>query len=384
MMITLELPASLRSRLEQGHPWVYRNHVQGVTGLSSGTWVRVHCGGFSAYGLWDAHSAIAIRIFSRRGVPDADWVAGRVADAWAVRALVRAGGTSGYRWIYGESDGLPGIVVDLYGEFAFVQTYAESVEELVPWVAEALHAHTRLQGILWKPAAGEPRSFWGGLPARDLTVEEHGLLFHAELFAGQKTGLYFDQRENRLTLASWCQDRTVLDCFCYVGGFSLYAARGGAASVTACDASAGAIEAAKRNFILNGFEPSEHRFIVRDGFELLERLAGEGRRFDVVVLDPPSFARDRQSRHAAERAYVRLNELALGCVEPGGLLASASCTSQVSPPAFREALAEAGRRAGKRLQILHEAGQPVDHPVPAHFPEARYLKFLVCRVSSVA
>jgi 23S rRNA (cytosine1962-C5)-methyltransferase len=154
--------------------------------------------------------------------------------------------------------------------------------------------------------------------------------------------------------------------------------------VTACDASAGALEAARRNFSLNGFEPSEHAFIVADGFELLDRLAGEGRRFDVVVLDPPSFARDRQSRHAAERAYVRLNELALGCVEPGGLLASASCTSQVSPQAFREALAEAGRRAGKRLLILHQAGQPVDHPVPAHFPEARYLKFLVSRVSSVA
>lgn len=383
-MISLELPASLKSRLESGHPWVYRKHVREVPGLSSGAWVRVQCGGFSAYGLWDAQSAIAVRIFSRRAVPDVGWVASRVADAWTVRAPVRAGGTSGYRWIYGESDGLPGIVVDLYGEFAFVQTYAESVEGLVPWVAEALHAHTRLRGVVWKPAGREPRSFWGGLPPRDLTIEEHGLLFHAELFAGQKTGLYFDQRENRLALASWCQGRTVLDCFCYVGGFSLYAARGGAAAVTACDASARAIDAAKRNFLLNGFEPTESTFIVGDGFEFLETLAGEGHRFDIVVLDPPSFARDRQSRHAAERAYVRLNELAVGCVEPGGLLASASCTSQVSPQVFREALAEAGRRAGKRLLVLHEAGQAVDHPVPAHFPEARYLKFVVSRVSSVA
>jgi 23S rRNA (cytosine1962-C5)-methyltransferase len=346
--------------------------------------VRVRCGGFTAYGLWDDQSAIGVRILSRRGIPDADWVARRVADAWGVRAPVRTGATSAYRWIYGESDGLPGIVVDLYGEYAFLQTYVESVEHLAPWVADALHAHSRLRGILWKPAGGEPRSLWGGLPPDDLVVEEHGLLFHAELLAGQKTGLYFDQRENRLALASWCQGKTVLDCFCYVGGFSLYALRGGAASITACDASAAAIEAARQNFELNGYEPGEHTFIVQDGFELLERLAGEGRRFDVVVLDPPSFARDRQSRHAAERAYVRLNELALRCVESGGLLASASCTSQVSPPAFREALAEAARRAGRRLLIVHEAGQPVDHPVPAHFPEARYLKFLVSRVSSVA
>jgi 23S rRNA (cytosine1962-C5)-methyltransferase len=175
----------------------------------------------------------------------------------------------------------------------------------------------------------------------------------------------------------------VLDCFCYVGGFSLHALRGGAVSVTACDAAEGAIEAAKRNLLLNDFDPSQHTFLVQDCFELLEQYAAEGRHFDVVVLDPPSFARDRQSRHAAERAYVRLNRLALGCVRPGGLLASASCTSQVSPDAFRQALAEAARRAGRRLLILHDAGQAVDHPVPAHFPEARYLKFTISRVSPV-
>ena len=382
-MITLELPATLKSRLGQGHPWVYRNQVHDAPDLSSGTWVRVRCGGFSAYGLWDAGSAIAVRLFSRQAIPGADWVADRVAEAWEVRAPVRAGATSGYRWIYGESDGLPGIVVDLYDRFALIQTYTESVAGLVPWVAEALHAHTLLQGILWRRAGNEPQSLWGRPPPRDLVIEEHGLLYEADLFAGQKTGLYFDQRENRLALSPWCRGRTVLDCFCYVGGFSLHALRGGAVSVTACDAAEGAIEAAKRNLRLNGFDPSQHTFLVRDCFELLEQYAAEGRQFDVVLLDPPSFARDRQSRHAAARAYVRLNRLALGCVRPGGLLASASCTSQVSPDVFRQALAEATRRAGRRLQILHEAGQAVDHPVPAHFPEARYLKFTISRVSLV-
>jgi 23S rRNA (cytosine1962-C5)-methyltransferase len=136
--------------------------------------------------------------------------------------------------------------------------------------------------------------------------------------------------------------------------------------------------------LLNDFDPSQHTFLVQDCFELLAQYAAEGRQFDVVILDPPSFARDRQGRHAAERAYVRLNRLALGCVRPGGLLVSASCTSQVSPEAFRQALAEAARRAGRRLLILHEAGQAVDHPVPAHFPEARYLKFTISRVSPVS
>jgi 23S rRNA (cytosine1962-C5)-methyltransferase len=246
-------------------------------------------------------------------------------------------------------------------------------------VADALHAHTPLEGILWRPARGEPAPLWGRPPPHDLIVEEHGLLFYADLYAGQKTGLYFDQRDNRHTLAPWCQGRTVLDCFCYTGAFSVYALRAEATSITACDTAAGAIEAAQRNLRLNGLDDVQPTFLVADCFQLLEKLAAEGRRFDVVILDPPSFARDRASRRAAERAYVRLNRLALACVEPGGLLASASCTSQVSPQSFRQAVAEAARKANTRLQILHDAGQAVDHPVPPHFPEARYLKFLVCR-----
>ena len=376
----LNLPPALKSRLSQGHPWVYRNQVTPEPDLASGTWVQVCCGGFSAFGLWDARSPIAVRLYSRYSVPDSEWVADRVAEAWEVRAPVRAGPTTGYRWVYGESDGLPGTVVDLYGSFAVIQTYADSVESLVPWVAGALHAHTAIQGILWRPAGGELKPLWGRLPPSDLTVEEHGLLFSANLFAGQKTGLFFDQRDNRRTLAAWCQGQTVLDCFCYTGGFSMYACREGARAITACDASAPAIEAAQHNLVLNGFDPTHHTFLVEDCFQLLDRLGAEGRRFGVVIVDPPSFARDRQSRHAAVRAYVRLNRLALGCVEPGGLLASASCTSQVSPSEFHQALAEAARQAGRRLLILHDASQPVDHPVPAHFPEARYLKFVVSRV----
>jgi 23S rRNA (cytosine1962-C5)-methyltransferase len=381
-MIRLELPDSLKARLSQGHPWVYRSRIPTAPDLPSGTWVQVRCGGFSSFGLWDADSPIAVRLFSRQAVANADWVADRVAEAWELRAPVRATATTAYRWVYGESDGLPAIVVDLYGEFAVVRTYVNSVEGLVPWVANALHAHTALRGILWRPPGAELKSLWGQLPPRDLTVEEHGLLFFADLFSGQKTGLYFDQRENRLALASWCRGQTVLDCFCYSGAFSVYALRGGAASITACDRAARAVEAAQRNFSLNGFDPARHTFLAQDCFELLESFGAEGRRFNLVILDPPSFARDRQSRHAAARAYTRLNRLAIRCVEPGGLLASASCTSQVSARDFRGALAEAARQGGRRLLVLHDAGQAVDHPVPAHFPEAHYLKFVVSQVLS--
>ncbi len=379
-VIGLELPAHLKARLSQGHPWVYRNQIPDAPDLPSGTWVQVRCGRFSAFGLWDAHSAIAVRLFSQQAIPDAGWVADRVAEAWEARAPIRASATTAYRWVYGESDGLPGIVVDLYDQYALLKTYVESVESLVPWLADALHAHTRLQGILWRPLGRELCSIWGRLPPPDLVVEEHGLLFYADLFSGQKTGLYFDQRENRRTLAPWCKGRTILDCFCYVGAFSVYALREGAAAITACDSAAGAVAAAQRNFALNGYDAAQHSFLIQDCFELLEHLATKGQRFDVVILDPPSFARDRQSRRPAERAYVRLNRLALGCVRTGGLLASASCTSQVSPRAFHQALAEAARQAGRRLLLLHDAAHALDHPVPAHFPEARYLKFTISRV----
>jgi 23S rRNA (cytosine1962-C5)-methyltransferase len=379
-MITIQVPAALKTSLDQGHPWVYRDQVAGTPDIASGSWVRVRCGGFSAFGLWDAHSPIAVRLFSRRTVPDRDWVASRVAEAWELRAPVRSGATTAYRWIYGESDGLPGIVVDLYGEFAVVRSYVESVAGLVPWVADALHAHRSLQGVLWRAPGSDVEPFWGRPPSHDLVVEEHGLLFQAELFAGQKTGLYFDHRENRKLLAGWCEGRTVLDCFCYTGAFSLYAAQAGAASIAACDAAAAAVEAAQRNFALNNLDREQHTFLVQDCFELLDQYAAEGRRFDVVILDPPSLARDRASRHVAERAYVRLNRSAIRCVGPAGILASASCTSQVSPSAFRRALASAARQAGRRLLVLHDEGQPLDHPVPAHFPEARYLKFVVGRV----
>ena len=379
-MKTVVVPDALKSRLKQGHPWVYRDQVTNTSGLPTGTWVRVRCAGFAAYGLWDASGSIAVRLFSRRDVPDEGWVAERIAEAWQTRAPLRASATSGYRWVYGESDGLPGIVVDLYRDHAVIQAYSDSVQRLVDPAADALLAHTPLDGILWRRPGEEPESIWDSLPPADLTIEENGLLFHADLFAGQKTGFYFDQRENRLALAAWCRDRSILDCFCYTGAFSLYALRAGALSVTACDRAAGAVEAAKCNFVANGYDPAQHTFLTEDAFQVLEQMAGEGRRFDVVILDPPSFARDRKRRHAAMRGYVRLNRLALRCVEHGGILASASCTSQVSPGDFRDALAEAARLAGRRLLVIHEAGQPLDHPVPVHFPEARYLKFVVSRV----
>ncbi|HEY0738881.1 MAG TPA: class I SAM-dependent rRNA methyltransferase [Herpetosiphonaceae bacterium] len=386
---TVQLPLHLKKHLSAGHPWVYRDHVPAGLRFESGTWVRVTCGPWTGFGLWDATSPIAIRIFSQQQTPNADWIAAQVAAAWELRAPLRQTATTAYRVLFGEGDGLPGITVDLYGAYAVIATYADSVRTLVPWIVAALREIVPLEGIVERVARGEAeadakiRLLWGELPPPDLVIEEHGLKFRANLFAGQKTGLFLDHRENRHFLESWSHGRRVLNCFSYTGAFSLYAAWGGATDVVSCDIAPAAAEDARVNFGLNGFNPNSYQFLVEDCFALLERYAAEGQRFDLVILDPPSFASTKRQAHAAVRAYTRLNQLALRCVEPGGLLASASCTSQVSPEHFRAMLADAASNAGCQLQILHDAGQPLDHPVPAHFPEGRYLKFMLCRVKGV-
>jgi 23S rRNA (cytosine1962-C5)-methyltransferase len=385
----IPLPPNLRTKLLQGHPWIYRDQVEGVS-YPSGTWVQVRCGGITAVGLWDAQSRIAIRIFSRKGQPAANWFAERVWDAWEMREPLRNGQTTAYRWLYGEGDGLPGLVADRYGDYIMLQTYAESVISIVPLVINALRqCDPAIRGILIRNGGsdaaesdkdGPTGRLYGELPPADLVVQEHGLYFHANLFEGQKTGLFLDQRENRRMVESLAAGRDILNCFCYTGAFSLYALRGDAAHVTSVDIGQGLAEAASANLALNKLPAERHQFVTEDCFALLDAYAKEGRQFQMVILDPPSFARSKAHQHAALRAYTRLNALGLRCVEPNGLFVTASCTSQVSPEAFRGLLAEAAVQAGRRLQIIHEAGQPLDHPVPVGFPEGRYLKCIVAQV----
>ena len=387
--------AKLKTSLGLGHPWVYRDALERApVDLESGTWVRVKCANLQFFGLWDAESPIAIRIFSNRQRPNKNWVAERVRQAWILRAPLRDAAlqTSAYRWLYGESDGLPGIVVDLYGDadsgeqWAVVKTYAASVERIKPWVVEALQALTPLTGVIERGSeedrGAEPLA--GTLPTKPIMIQEHGLRFEVDMLRGQKTGFFLDQRENRRTIEQWSQGKRVLNLFSYTGGFSVYAERGNASSVTSVDSAREAMATAGHNFALNGFDPARHEFIVADCFDVLERYHSEGRRFDLIIVDPPSFARSKDQVTNALGAYQRLNSLALKCLSPTGLLASSSCTSQVSPAAFTQMLARAAADARRHLLILHDAGQPLDHPVPAHFPEGRYLKFVLGQAEAIA
>jgi 23S rRNA (cytosine1962-C5)-methyltransferase len=386
---TLELPAQLKRGLQAGHPWVYRDHVPRGFQAASGTWVKVRAGGYTAFALWDETSKIALRMFSERAVPDADWVRARVAAALALRRALLDEQTSAYRLLYGEGDGIPGLTVDVYGPFAVIVTYAGSLETLVPWVVRALAELLKLHGIVRRARVrdGDPprlELLQGRLPPRDLIIAEHGLRMHVDLFVGQKTGLFLDHRSNRRFLAELCAGKRVLNLFSYTGAFSLYAARGGATSVTSVDISEPAARAARANFELNGLDPEQHEFVAEDVFEFLERARRGGVSYDVVICDPPSFANSREQQKNALRAYVSVNSSGLRVLEPSGIYAAASCTAQVSSEAFRGVLAEAAVNAKRRLQLFHDAGHAADHPIFAGHPEGRYLKFLVARALPIA
>ncbi len=377
----------LKDQIRLGHPWVYRDAVERVpAGLPAGAWVRVQSANQQALGVWDDRGPIAVRLFSHTSVPDPAWVKVRVGEAWERRAILRdSNKTTAFRWIYGESDGLPGIVVDLYGDeqsrrvWAVVKTYSASLNKIRDWVVDALTSFTRLTGIVDR--SGESWSMLKGTPpSSEIIIREHGYRFAVDVLRGQKTGFFLDQRDNRATIARWSQGRRVLNLFSYTGGFSIYAAKAGAAHVTSVDTASAALATAKHNFRLNGLDPGEHAFVVADAFDLLAKYHGEGKRFDLIIVDPPSFARSKSQLAQALQAYRRLNALAMRCLQPGGILATSSCTAQVSLDAFRAVVADAAADARRRFIILHDVGQPLDHPVAAHFPEARYLKFMVGQV----
>jgi len=380
---SLTLPAKLEHSLAAGHPWVYRDHVPGGFDAPTGTWVRLKAGRWSGYALWDRSSPIAFRVFSERGVPDAAWTEECVLRAWRLRESLRAADVTAYRWLNGEGDGLPGVVVDVYDRFAVLVTYADAVEPLVEWIATAVERAGNLSGVVRRRAAGRLETLRGRAPPHDLVVQEYGVYLRVDVEAGQKTGLFLDHRENRRFVREHSAGRSVLNLFSYTGAFSVNAWLGGAKSVASVDAAAPAVEAAAENHHLNGLDPTKSELVVGDVFEAVERFAAEGRRFDLVITDPPSFARGKDQRAQAERAYVRLHSGALRLVEPTGLYAAASCTAQITPDMFRESIARAAARARCRFQIVHDVGQPLDHPMMAGHTEGRYLKFVVGRVLPV-
>lgn len=376
-LATLNLGKNLEPTLKSNHPWIYRNHLPKHT-LKSGEWVRLEAGSASAIGLYDADSQVAVRLFSRQDVPNRNWLHKQVKQALELRSFISKD-TNAYRLLYGEGDGLPGIVADRYGRYIVIKTYSKSVETLLDNVIWALCKELNPKGVVWRRPEGL-EVLRGELPPPEVTVQENGLKFIANLYEGQKTGLFLDQRDNRQTLRRFAAGKRVLNLFSYNGGFSVYALAGGASFVRSVDIAEAANRDAERNVTANDLAVSKHEAVSADVFKLLETYVSHKERFDVVVLDPPALAKDKKSKFAALRAYQKLNTRAFKCALPGGLLVSSSCTSQVGPSDFKKMIADAAQGAGVNAQLIFEAGHALDHPVPLHFPEGRYLKFIVMRV----
>jgi len=375
---TLQLTPDLEHALRSRHPWIYRDRLPRHE-LRVGQWVRVQAGSAVAFGLYDDAGAIGVRLFSWEAPPDDGWWKAAVARSVRTRAPLAAAGHTAYRLIHGEGDGLPAVIADRYGRFAVLQPHAASVEPYLPLVAKTLLREARLKGVVVRRDAGL-EVLAGEAPPPEETVIENGLRFLANVREGQKTGLFLDHREHRATVRELAREARVLNLFAYAGGFTVHALDGGAREAWSVDVAEGALRDAERNVALNDLPASRHRVVQEDVFAALPRWAEERERFELVVLDPPSLARRKRQRPRAEAAYRRLNAGAGRLVSPGGLLATASCTAQVSPKAFEGAVRAGLREAGRHGTIVHRGGQPPDHPVLTSFPEGRYLKFLILRL----
>jgi 23S rRNA (cytosine1962-C5)-methyltransferase len=395
-VVRLALRPGLGRHLRAGHPWVFKKGLEHLPRIPAGSVVDVTEGGkFVARGYYDPHSPIAVRVLTRdvRDTIDQAFLEGRLARALRLRrGLLDLAATNAFRWVHGEADGLPGVVVDLYGTLAVVKLYSAGLTPYRGMLVEALRkVHPELSGVLGRDQLAEAETLeedagrgggqllWGAAPEQ-VTILEKGVRFRVDPWRGQKTGFFLDQRENRGLVRHLAKGARVLNCFCFSGGFSVNAALGGATHVFSVDQDADAIALARENFRENGLDPERHDFLAADVFRLLQSFREEGRQFELVVLDPPAFAKTQRAVEAALDGYASLNRQALALVAPGGLLATSSCSARVSPEAFLGALKEAATKAGVDLTLLEERYQPPDHPVALAFPEGRYLKFHVLRV----
>lgn len=392
-LVKLELARGLGRHLRAGHPWVFRKALEQVPKLPPGSVVDLtENGKFVARGYFDPHSAIAVRVLTRdpRENIDADFVSRRVKQALAERrSLIDLTDTDSFRLLHGEGDGLPGVVVDLYAGFAVLKLYSAGLTPYRHLIVEALKAALpELKGIIGRDEVarddvedddgrGSGRMLYGPPAPELIPIRERGATFLVDAWRGQKTGFFLDQRENRFLIRRLAKDRDVLNCFCFSGGFSVNAALGGARSVFSVDLDPDAIALARENFTRNGLPAEKHDFLAADVFKIIQSFKEEGRTFDLIILDPPAFAKSQRAVQAAIDGYASLNRQALALLRPGGLLATASCSARVGPDDFMGAVREASFKAGVDLALVEERYQPPDHPVRLQFPEGKYLKFYV-------
>ncbi len=392
MYKSIYLKRGKEESLRRFHPWVFSGAIQKMDeGISEGSLVRVlsEKGDFIAVGHYQIGS-IAVRVLSFRDIQiDDDFWESRLESALQMRLALGIADNpqnNTYRLVHGEGDNLPGLVIDCYGPTAVMQAHSVGIHLCRKSIAASLvrvmgnriqHVYYKSETTLpFKAELGQENGFIVG-SSDDNTAIENGLKFHVDWLRGQKTGFFVDQRENRSLLESYARDKSVLNMFCYTGGFSFYAMRGGAKLVHSVDSSAKAIELTNANVELNFPGDTRHQAFCEDAFRFLDRAADK---YDLIILDPPAFAKHRAALHNALKGYTRLNRVALEGIKKGGILFTFSCSQVVTKEHFRNAVFTAAAQSGRKVRILHQLHQPADHPVNIYHPEGEYLKGLVLYV----
>ena len=378
--------------LKRFHPWVFSGAISHLDeNIEEGETVRVITAGgeFIAVGHFQIGS-IAVRVLSFEDVDiDVSFWRKRLSSALTMRQNIGIADNpdnNTYRLVHGEGDNLPGLVIDCYGKTAVMQAHSVGMHVCRNEIAHALvgvmgdrieHVYYKSETTLpYKAGLGQENGFiYGGCD--DNVAVENGLKFHVDWLKGQKTGFFVDQRENRLLLERYAKDKTVLNMFCYTGGFSFYAMRGNAKLVHSVDSSAKAIELTNANVELNFPGDSRHEAFCEDAFKFLDTADGK---YDLIILDPPAFAKHRAALHNALKGYTRLNVKALERIKSGGILFTFSCSQVVTKDNFRNAVFTAAALAKRNVRILHQLHQPADHPINIYHPEGEYLKGLVLYV----
>ena len=377
MYKTLYLKKGKEESLKRFHPWIFSGAVAEIEeGVEEGEIVRVFTsqGDFIAVGMYQIGS-IAVRVLSFRDVEiDGEFWFSRLQSAWQMRqaiGLIGRENNNTFRLVHGEGDNLPGLVIDCYGDTAVMQAHSVGMHLVRHEICEALvrASEGEIKNVYYKSETT--------LPFKADVEHENGLNFHIDWLKGQKTGFFVDQRENRHLLETYSKGRSVLNMFCYTGGFSVYAMRGGAKLVHSVDSSAKAIELTNRNIALNFPGDERHAAFCEDAFKFLD---ANDKTYDLIVLDPPAFAKHRAALRNALKGYTRLNVKGLQRIKPGGILFTFSCSQIVTKENFRNAVFTAAVQANRKVRILHQIPQPADHPINIYHPEGEYLKGLVLYV----
>lgn len=392
MYKTITLKKGKDESLKRFHPWVFSGAIKHCEdGIDEGDTVHVikENGDFIAIGHYQVGS-IAVRVLSFEEIEiDEKFFTERLLMAFAMRKSIGVAdnpANNTYRLVHGEGDNLPGLVIDCYGETAVMQAHSVGMHVCRNIIAKVLMnvMGERIKNVFYKSETtlpfkaelGQENGFIYGRSENNTAVE-NGLKFHVDWLKGQKTGFFIDQRENRSLLERYSKGKTILNMFCYTGGFSFYAMRGGARVVHSVDSSAKAIELTNANVGLNFPEDKRHVAYCEDAFKFLDKADDV---YDLIILDPPAFAKHRNALHNALKGYTRLNLKAMQRIRPGGILFTFSCSQVVTKDNFRNAVFTAAALAGRKVRILHQLHQPADHPVNIYHPEGEYLKGLVLYV----